>query len=171
MSGGFPGCHTLGTNGVEGERRGRVLRPDARLSLRTRDRDAAVYKRTKARKSVKRKAAAASIRRTGRSTVSFQSRDCFDMYTYRLLAGLIHVFGRTANMVSCLSSFPNYHLPSSACCLLLFLDNCIHIVYRQFFPRYLFHPFLTRCLLPSSPSPKMNFSHRPSLPAPMTRIV
>ena len=38
-------------------------------------------------------------------------------------------------------------------------------------PKYRFQPFLTRCLLPSSPSPKMNFSQRPSLPAPMTITV
>lgn len=38
-------------------------------------------------------------------------------------------------------------------------------------PRYLFQPLLTNTLPPPSPSPRTNFSHRPSLPAPMTSNV
>lgn len=38
-------------------------------------------------------------------------------------------------------------------------------------PRYLFQPLRTNTLPPPSPSPKTNFSHRPSLPAPMTSNV
>ena len=88
---------------------------------------------------------------------------------------VIPLFRRPANMVhgAILIKMPtpsSFQTPHAVCPC--FGNIHIHIVtIRQFFPKYLFHPFLTRCLLPSSPSPIMNFSHRPSLPAPMTRIV
>lgn len=38
-------------------------------------------------------------------------------------------------------------------------------------PRYRFHPSLIQYRLPSSPSRRINFSQRPSLPEPITKMV